>query len=293
MDLQDLRLFVMVAGAGTLSGAAEELQLPKSSASRSIAGLEQELGIALLYRTNRRIGLTEAGSRFLDYAIGILEQWTEAGAALDQMRDAPVGILRVAAPVNPGQFLIAPLVRPFLERYPSIRLSLTLTSEKVDPIVSGMDIAIRAGALEDSRLIAKRLGVTRLGLFASPAYLAGAGQIDRPQDLLRLTLLDIAGSDGHWSLSNADEALQLRVEPRIWVNDTTTIKTILTSGFGVGWLPTYMVRDEIAEGLLVRVLPNWTRGDREFHALFVHHRIISPKVRAFVDFISDSFVVRD
>jgi DNA-binding transcriptional LysR family regulator len=291
MQLEDLRLFLIVTSGGTLTEAAREVELPKSSASRSIARLEKEVGMALLYRTNRKIALTEAGQRLLEYAIQIVEQWQEAGAALDELRKTPTGVLKVAAPVNPGQFLIAPLIRPFLERYAGIRLSLTLTSDKIDPITSGMDIVIRTGDLEDSRLMAKRLGVTRLGLFASPDWLKTHGSPLSPRSLPAHTLLDIAGSSGKWKISSKSQSMELTVTPRAWVNDTTTIKTILVSGFGLGWLPTYMCREELKDGRLVRVLDDWTRGAREFHALFVRHKMISPKVRAFIDFIAQNLVV--
>jgi DNA-binding transcriptional LysR family regulator len=289
MDIEDIRFFLMLARGQTLTDAAEGLRLPKSSASRGLARLEQELGVALLYRTSRKLILTDAGAQFVGHATRIVEQSDEAEATLDGLKKMPSGLLKVTAAVNPGQFLIAPLIHLFLDKHPQIALSLTLTSEKIDPISSGVDVAIRTDALENSSLIARRLGSAQLGLFSSAKYLALRGEPRTPEDLPTHTVLDLSGSSGVWDISNEARSARIEVVPRVWVNDTTTVKSVLVSGFGIGWLPTYMCREEVKDGRLVRILRDWTRADRDVHALFVHHRTISPKVRAFVDFIAEHF----
>jgi len=291
MNMEDIHLFLKLSRAETLTEAAGELQVPKSSASRSISRLEEELGIALLYRTNRKIVLTEAGECFIRYAAKIIQQVQEARAALDGMRAIPAGLLRVSAPVNPGQFLIAPLIKPFLERYPEIKVNLTLTSEMIDLVSSNIDVAIHFSELEDSQLRLRPLGKAHLGLFASPAYTGQYGEPLRPEDLPQHTLLDIATSSGKWVLSGPQGSATVNVTPRFLANDTTIIKTIVCSGFGIGWLPTYMCRQELADGSLLRILSDWSRGDRKFHALFMNHRTVSPKIRVFVDFIAEHFDV--
>ncbi|MCC8952761.1 LysR family transcriptional regulator [Bradyrhizobium sp. Pear77] len=291
MDMEDIHLFLMISRAQTLTEAAEGLHVPKSSASRSIARLEQELGIALLYRTNRRIALTEAGERFVEYATEIVRQGKEARAALDELKATPTGLLRVSAPVNPGQFLIGPLIGPFLGLYPEIRIDLTLTSEKLDLVGSNIDVAIHFSELEDSQLLLKPLGLTHLGLFASPAYINQYGEPSGPEELPRHILLDISTSPGTWHLTGPGNAVSVNVAPRFSSNDTATIKTIILSGFGIGWLPTYMCRQEMANGSLLHIMSDWSRGDRKFYALFMNHRTVSPKIRAFVDFIAMRFDV--
>jgi DNA-binding transcriptional LysR family regulator len=286
MEIEDLRLFAAIAQRANLTEAARQLQLPKSSASRSIARLEQALGISLLYRSNRKILLTEAGTLFLEHASAILERLDEANSVLDDLRNTPRGSLKVSAPVNPGQFMIAPLVGRFLDQYPDIDLSLTLTGEAVEPLTGDVDVAIRTGELRDSSLMARRLGVAHLGLYASPAYLAARGVPNDPEELGGHDLMDIAARGDFWKLSSAARTTQIRVAPRLLVNDTTVVKTILLSGFGLGWLPTYMCQEEIKDGRLQRVLTDWSRGQREIHALFACHRLISPKVRVFIDFIA-------
>jgi DNA-binding transcriptional LysR family regulator len=289
MDMEDIVLFLKVSRGQTLTEAAEQLRVPKSSASRSISRLEQELGIALLYRTNRKIVLTEAGERFVEYAKEIVRQDKEARAALDELKATPTGLLRVSAPVNPGQFLIAPLIGPFLKQYSEIKLNLTLTSEKIHLASSDIDVAIHFSELEDSQLLLRPLGATRLGLFASPSYISQHGEPSEPEELPQHILLDISNPSRTWNLSGPPGTVSVTVTPRCSVNDTTTIKSIVLSGFGIAWLPTYMCRQELVDGSLLRILAGWSRGERQFHALFMNHRTVSPKVRAFVDFIAAHF----
>lgn len=292
MQIEDLRLFVLTARLTNLTEAARRLNVAKSSASRSLARLEEEIGLSLLYRSNRRILLTEAGTLFFDHARTMLEQLDEAESALDELRRAPSGVLRVSVPVNPGQFLIAPLIGPFLQSNPAVDLRLTLTSESIEPLTGEVDIAIRTGELKDSSLLARRLGVAHLGLYASPQYLAAKGTPLEPADLDRYMLVDLSDRGDSWTLSDGGRRIEVPVRPRLLVNDTTVIKAMLVSGHGLGWLPGYMCQEEVAAGLLVRVLPAWSRGSRDIHAVFACHRLISPKVRAFIDFLAEHLDLR-
>jgi DNA-binding transcriptional LysR family regulator len=287
MELADLRLFVAIARIGNLTEAARHLHLAKSSASRSLTRLEEDLGISLIYRSNRKVLLTEAGELFCDHAVAILAEYDEATSSLDELRRSPRGMLKVSAPVNPGQFLIAPLLGRFLERYPEIDITLLLTGEAIEPLTADVDVAIRTGDLRDSSLMARRLGVAHLGLYASTAYLAVHGRPHEPEDLVRHALVDIAERGDAWPLTSPSRKVDIPVRPRMLVNDTTVIKTVVLSGFGIGWLPTYMGEAEVRRGLLERVLVEWSRGAREVHAVFASHRLISPKVRAFIDFLAE------
>jgi DNA-binding transcriptional LysR family regulator len=247
----------------------------------------------LLYRSNRKILLTEAGALFYDHATAILERFAEANSSLDELRQSPRGTLKVSVPVNPGQFLIAPLVGRFLERYPDINLTLVLTGDAIEPLTGDVDVAIRTGALKDSSLMARRLGVAHLGLYASAAYLAVHGRPEEPEDLVGHALIDIAERGDTWALTSASRNAEVPAQCRMLVNDTTVIKAVLLSGFGIGWLPTYMGTPEVRRGLLDRVLVEWSRGAREIHAVFASHRLISPKVRVFIDFLAEHLAIPD
>ena len=290
MDIEDLRLFVLMRRLGNLTEAARQLHLPKSTASRSIAALEDSAGMALITRSNRGIVMTEAGSLLYDPALKILERYDEASSGLDQLRQSPKGILKVSVPVNPGQFLIAPLIGRFLDRYPQVEINLFLTGDAVEPLANDVDVAIRTGKLRDSSIVARKLGIAHLGLYASPTYLAVKERPTEPEQLEAHELVDIADRGDTWTLSNTSRTVSIPAHCRLLVNDTTVIKTVLIAGFGVGWLPTYMGDTEVRRGVLERILLPWSRGEREVHALFAQHRLSSPKVRAFIDYIAEELV---
>jgi len=289
MELIDIRVFAKISELMSLSAAAQVLGMPKSSVSRSLTRLEKHLGVALLYRTNRKLALTETGQLFVEDAHRILSDIEEAEQKVGQIRHTPRGLLRVSAPVTPGQWMIAPLIADYLVRYPEMSVSLTLTSHKVEPMAEEIDVVIRTGDLEDSRLAARRLGTVALKLVATPAYLHAHGTPDVPADLAGHTLLDIFAGNVEWQLHRGADIEEVHVHMRFSANDTSTIRTVLLNGTGIGWLPDYLCQEDLEAGTLVHVLPEWGRGKRDIHAVFPQHRTVSPKVRSFVDFLCERF----
>jgi DNA-binding transcriptional LysR family regulator len=286
IELIDIRVFSKLSELMSFSSVARVLAMPKSSVSRSLARLEEHLGVALIIRSNRKVTLTDTGVLFAESAKKILNEVEEAEEKVGQVRLTPRGLLRVSSPVTPGQFMIAPLVSEYLAAYPDVQISLELTSSKMEPLTDEMDVVIRTGALEDSRLIAKRLGSARLILVSTPAYLHANGAPESPVDLPAHFLLDIADGPSEWRLRRGEELSTIGVQPRFFANDTSTLRTVLLSGSGLAWLPDYLCRQDIEEGRLVRVMPDWERGEREINAVFPRHRTLSPKVRSFVDFLA-------
>lgn len=289
MEIVDIRVFAKISEVMSLSAAAQVLGMPKSSVSRSLTRLEKHLGVALLYRSNRKLALTETGLLFAVDARRILSDVEEAEQKVGQIRHTPQGLLRVSAPVTPGQWMIAPLVPDYLARYPEMKVELTLTSHKVEPMAEEIDVVIRTGSLEDSRLAARRLGTVALKLVATPSYLAAHGTPEVPSDLAGHALLDIYAGSVEWRLYRGSEVETVHVHMRFSANDTSTIRTVLLGGTGIGWLPDYLCRADLESGALVHVLPQWGRGDRDIHAVFPQHRTVSPKVRSFVDFLCERF----
>ncbi|HKY91569.1 MAG TPA: LysR family transcriptional regulator, partial [Nevskiaceae bacterium] len=165
MDLNNIRLFVRVVETGSFTAAANQLGLPKSSVSRGVAMLESSLGVRLLQRTTRRLSLTEAGRAFHDSAAGALAQLDEAQAAASQEQEEVAGVVRITASVDIGVWLLAPIVKGFLADHPRARVDVMLTARVVDLVQEGFDLALRAGRLLDSRLVARPLGVLRAGLY--------------------------------------------------------------------------------------------------------------------------------
>ncbi|MEM5430448.1 LysR family transcriptional regulator [Cupriavidus oxalaticus] len=290
MELVDIRVFAKISELMSLSAAANVLGMPKSSVSRSLTRLETHLGVALLYRSNRKLALTETGLLFTEDARRILSDIEEAEQKVGQIRHTPKGLLRVSAPVTPGQWMIAPLIADYLARYPEMNVSLTLTSNKVEPMAEEIDVVIRTGALEDSRLAARRLGTVALKLVATPAYLHANGAPQVPADLAEHMLVDIFAGAVEWRMyKGSDEVETVQVHMRFSANDTSTLRTVVLDGVGIGWLPDYLCRADLEAGTLVHVLPQWGRGNRDIHAVFPRHRTVTPKVRSFVDFLCERF----
>ncbi|EHP42776.1 LysR family transcriptional regulator [Cupriavidus basilensis OR16] len=289
IELVDIRVFAKICELMSVSAAAEVLGMPKSSVSRSLTRLEAHLGVALLYRSNRKLALTDTGLLFAEDARKILLDVEEAEQKVGQIRHTPRGLLRVSVPVTPGQWMIAPLVADYLQLYPEVQIALSLTSHKIDPMADEFDVVIRTGALEDSGLVAKRLGTVSLMLLAAPAYLDIHGAPKTPADLAQHSLLDIYAGNIEWRLYDGTEVETVQVHTRFSANDTSTIRTVLLGGLGIGWLPDYLCQEDLASGRLAHVLPQWNRGDRDIHAVFPRHRTVSPKVRSFIDFLSERF----
>lgn len=289
MELVDLRVFAKISELMSLSATANVLGMPKSSVSRSLTRLEKHLGVALLYRTNRKLALTDTGLQFAEDARRILSDVEEAEQKVGQIRQTPRGLLRVSAPVTPGQWMIAPLVAEYLMRYPEMNVALTLTSHKVAPMAEEIDVVIRTGDLEDSRLAARRLGTVALKLVATPDYLKAHGMPQVPGDLAGHALLDIFAGDVEWRMDKDAETASVLVHTRFSANDTSTIRAVVLRGGGIGWLPDYLCQEDLAAGTLVHVLPGWGRGKRDIHAVFPQHRTVTPKVRSFVDFLCERF----
>src|SRR5258706_15126102 len=176
MDLNRIRLFVRVAEAGSFTAAARIVGLPKSSVSRGVAALERDLGVRLIQRTTRRLHLTEAGRAYYESVSRALSGVEEAAAAVSELQDAPSGPVRLTAPLDLGLWLLAPSVARFAERYREVRLDVALTQRVVDLVREGVDLALRAGKLADTGLVARPLGLVRAGLFASRRYLKRKGR---------------------------------------------------------------------------------------------------------------------
>lgn len=294
-DLNDVRLFTKAVEFGSLSSAAKTLGVPKSTASRSLARLEDQLGAALLQRSPRRLSLTEAGRQFYSDAIRILGEVDEAVDAVSRLRAGPRGLLRVSTTVTVGQALLAPLLPAFLERYPEMRIAIELTTRPVDLIGDQVDLVIQVGPLEDSALRARRLGHTDVWLCASPSYLARHGRPEKVADLARHDVLDWPWPDAphEWTLLGAGGEESVRVTPRLTANDGSVLRHAVLAGTGIAWLAPFLCMEDVRAGRLVRLLPDWRRDPFEIHAVFPAQREISPKLRAFVDFLVERLRIPD
>ena len=285
-DLNELAVFTYVVEHGGFTAAAEATQLPKSNISRRIASLEERLGVRLLERTTRKVHVTEIGDIYYRHCRRMLDEADDADLYVEQAMEIPRGTLRVSATVNVGQHLLAPMAAEFMSQYPEVQFELIWTNRLIDVIDEGFDLTIRIGALQDSSLVARRLGQWRLFLYASAEYLKVRGTPQNPEDLQDhdcLVMSDMRASN-QWMLSKGGITEQVVLTPRASVNDFDTLRRMVADGGGIAILPNYMHFGDY-HSRLVRVLDDWTGRLTELHAIFPSHRGATPKVRAFLDFL--------
>ena len=285
-DLNELAVFTYVVEHGGFTAAAEATQLPKSNISRRIASLEARLGVRLLERTTRKVHVTEIGEIYYRHCRRMLDEADDADLYVEQAMEIPRGTLRVSATVNVGQHLLAPMAAEFMSQYPEVQFELIWTNRLIDVIDEGFDLTIRIGALQDSSLVARRLGQWRLFLYASAEYLKARGTPQNPEDLQDhdcLVMSDMRASN-QWMLSKGGITEQVVLTPRASANDFDTLRRMVADGGGIAILPSYMHFGDY-HNQLVRVLDDWTGQLTELHAIFPSRRGATPKVRAFLDFL--------
>jgi DNA-binding transcriptional LysR family regulator len=290
--LAAIEAFVRVAECGSFSKAAERLHSSKSVVSRQVGALEAELGARLLHRTTRALTLTEAGRSYFEQAARILTDLAEANASVGQLQAAPRGRLRVSAPMSFGFLHLAPAVPDFLDRYPDVEIELAMNDRYVDLVDEGFDMAVRIGKLEDSSLVARKLAPARRTVCAAPAYLQARGIPASPDDLKAHECLCYSnvGLSQEWRFVRPDgRPWPVEVRGRLHANNGDALRAAALRGFGLAVLPSFLVGHDFQSGALVSVLDAFMAQDSAVHAVYPHARHLSPKVRAFVDFLAERF----
>ncbi|MDX2220014.1 MAG: LysR family transcriptional regulator [Burkholderiales bacterium] len=286
-DLNDVLAFTHVADSGSFTRAAARLGWPKSTVSHRVARLEQSLGVRLLERSTRQLRLTEVGGRYHEQAKLALSSLNAASGMVASFQSRPQGMLRISASVVLGQALLPSLVAAFATAHPDVRLHIDLNNRRVDLLEEGIDLALRAGDLPDSSLVARRLGSVASRLYASPAYLRRHGQPRQPDALTQHTLLDCTPlpSPQSWTLSHdtSGETCSVAVTGQLIGNDPVLMREIAAMGRGIVSLPAFIAAPAVAGRQLRPVLREWATRRLDVHAVFPSHKSLSPAVRAFVD----------
>jgi DNA-binding transcriptional LysR family regulator len=286
-DLNQIHYFAQIARTGSITAAAKQLGLPKSTVSRGLARLEARLGVRLLERTTRRVVLTEAGDLYLQHCRQALEEVEQADLVVSALRGTPRGCLRLGTPMMFGRSFLAPLLGEFLRRYPELTLRLTLFSEPINPVEGNLDLTIQAGPVRNSGLFIKHLGEARLGIYASPSYVEKHGMPDEPTDLHRhhcVTSGD-TGEDVTWTIHRGSERAELRLQPRVSVIDSAIHQQLALDGVGIVIIPCWLASYDQSEGRLVRLLPMWDPDPVDVYAVYPSRLTLSPKVRVFLEFL--------
>ena len=293
IDLGLLPIFTAVAQSFSFSVAAEKLGLPKSSVSRGIASLEEEMGVRLFHRTTRRVSLSTAGAAFLDRISSPLASLQRSVSDLPEREEEPSGRLRVTAAVDFGSTVLAEIASRFVARYPRVNLELRLTNAQVDLVAEGFDMALRIATrpLKDSSLVARNAGVVTLQLYASPSYLALWGTPRTPRDLDLYTWI-LFPTTRTLRLAGPGKPVIVTPQGRIRCDDMFFVRETLRHGAGIGILPSFLATEDVSAGHLVRVLPRWNVPTGQLWVVYHGAKHLPRKVVAFRDFVLDSLKAR-
>ncbi|MBU2958290.1 LysR substrate-binding domain-containing protein [Paracoccus sp. 1_MG-2023] len=288
MDIDSLRLFVLAAERLNITAAGRDLRMAPAVASARLAKLEQQLGAELLHRTTRKVSLSHEGEAFLPYATEILAQIEAGRAVLGHDAAQPTGTLRFAAPSSFAQRHIMPLLPAFHQAHPGITLDLRLSDTRFDLIEGSFDLALRSAPLQDSSLKGRKLAEDPRILCASPGYVAEHGMPRRPDDLPGHHLLswkDMAARD----LTNGRDVWRLdpkAMKCRAIFDDGASMRIATTAGAGISINSVWNVAQELREGSLVQILPDWRLNDRSvLWLVYPRSNVLTPKTRLFMDFL--------
>jgi DNA-binding transcriptional LysR family regulator len=290
MDLNRVAIFVRVVEASSFTAAAQGLGLRKSSVSRAVSRLEEDLGVRLLHRTTRHLGLTDAGRSYFERVREAISGVDEATASAKEMGQEPQGTVRLTAVANFAELFLAGLLARFVRRYPKIRVELVLTSRSIDLVEEGIDIAVRAGRLKDSSMVARKLITTDLQLFAAPAYLRRRGVPKRLRDLVAHDCLLYRPEAGKniWRLSGRDGDESVEVKGPIGADDMAFLIRAALAGAGIGLLPDLGMAKNLDRGELVRVMPEYAMKGGALYLVSPATRQQLARVRLLHDFLTEN-----
>lgn len=294
VDLVDMEFFVRVIACGSLSAAGRELGFSPAVASKRLARMEEQLGVRLLQRSSRRLALTEEGARYVECCRQILAHVAEAEDSIAGNKHVVRGTLHISCPVALGRRLVGQALTAFARQWPELHVRLSLSDSLVDLLEAGFDCAIRIGGAEDSRLVARKLADNHRIICASPAYLASAAPLRVPEDLINHSAITLASQFTgfvEWPITQIASGQQktLRVPVRMATDNGEQAHDWALAGLGLIRRSVWDVRDELANGTLVAVLPGWQSDPAPIRVVFPSRQFLPARTRLFIDFLVDFF----
>jgi DNA-binding transcriptional LysR family regulator len=293
--LRDIGLFVEVVNAKSFTRAAKHLEMPASTVSRRIAGLEKQIGAQLLHRTTRRVDVTDAGAAYYARCAKLVEEAQLAHEQLSELITKPRGTLRLSCTPDFAATFLAEILVEFAEQYPEVNFELDLSNRKVDVATEHFDAAIRIGRLDDSNLISVRIGVLPLVLYAAPAYLKRSPPLRSPEELALHSCIRLhANENGStWIFeqvdkSKSDKAALVKVSGRFVANNMSMLRQLTLLEAGIGIIDKTIAMELVTQGRLVQVLPGWQLQPVEIH-LLAPSRLMPARLRVFANFLKDRF----
>ncbi len=288
MDTLDgLKTVVAVVETSSFTAASERLGISKALVSKYVGEVERNLGIRLFNRTTRQLALTDAGRRYYQESVALLEQYNVLVDKVTGEQTKPQGLLRVSAPVTFGEMILAPLLPEFLRLYPDLKIELVLTNGAIDMLEEGIDVRLRIGGVDDSSMIARHLKTFPLILSASPSYIQQYGLPDTPQQVAEHNcIIDSNFRIGkQWPIiSPQGQAETINVQSIVAVNSPQAVREIAIAGGGIAMTPDFIVEDAINDGRLIPILPAYTTLEFGLFAIYPHRKYVAKKVRCFIDF---------
>ncbi len=288
----ELELFVQVAETGSLSRAAEALDLSNAAASRHLQALEDRLGARLVERNTRRLYLTDTGQEFFSRAKTVLADLKDAEDAVNAATLNPTGTLRITASLSFAMHHVAPLLREYTQRYPNVSVHVEAANRYLDIIDNNIDVAIRTREFEpDSNITIRRLGQTRRILAAAPRYLAKHGRPKTLEDLAqhKLLIYTHANNPNELRFTRDGQTTTLSVKGLLESNDGQILRAAALDGMGILVQPTYILYDDMVAGRLVPVLDDWDLPRLTVNLAYPSRKHLSAKVRTFIDFMAEHF----
>jgi DNA-binding transcriptional LysR family regulator len=283
----DVLAFVRVADSGSFTRAAERLGVTRSAVGKSITRLEENLATRLIQRTTRSASLTDEGKLFYEHALRILCEVDDAEATLAERNQTPKGRLRIDLPTAFGRLHVLPVLQRFLQDWPELEADVSFSDDYCDLVSDGIDVAIRIGGPSDSGLIRKVLAPHRLVTCATPEYLARRGLPRTLDDLADHAKIVFTYANGlvPWRYQMGGVARDISVQGALRLSNTEAIRDAVLAGLGVAQLGEFLVGDDIRQGRLIELLPDYVREETPICAVYPTRRHVSPKVRRFVEML--------
>lgn len=278
--------FVAVTETQSFTNAAKRLGISTAQVSRQISALESRLATKLFHRTTRKVSVTEVGMIYFEHCRQVLDRLAEAERAISDLQTTPRGLLKITAPITYGEKTIAPIINDFMATYPELEVTTNLTNQRLDLVEQGYDLAIRLGLLEDSSMMAKKLGSRSQYVCASPAYLATFGV---PHSLSELEQHHcLVGTLECWRFQQDGKTKNIRVKGKLTCNSGHALTDAAIKGLGIIQLPDYYVLPYIEQGQLVPLLEPYSPPVEGIWALYPNNRHLSPKVRLLLDYLEEA-----
>jgi LysR family transcriptional regulator for bpeEF and oprC len=295
--LQAMQVFVRVVETGALTRAADSLRIPKATVTTLVQQLEFELGVKLLNRTTRSVSITTDGASYYPRCVAILAQIQETEDSLGQRHAAPGGQLRVDVPTLMARLVIVPALPSFFARYPNIRLQLASSERRADLIEEGVDCAVWSGELEDSTLVARRIGQLYFTTCASPSYIAAHGQPQHPSELESHRCISLfslrTGKTLDWVFAKDGKSTHITPAGNTTLDDQNSYLAAAEAGLGIAQIPDFVLKEAIERGTLELVLGDWVPEPMRLNVVYPQNRHLSSKIRVFVDWIAELFAEHD